>query len=379
MRLRRYKDAQTELIKAISVEPHNSDAFAMLAYCTLKVGDWAHAKKHVHNAIGLNPASAYAQQILCNVALHVNDNKTAEEAAYEAIRLDPEDAHSYGLLGFALRITLQWEAALKAAENGLRIDPIELDCLNIRAEALSILGRTEEALEAARTTIRTHPEMPHSHTYAGWVVLRMGHAKIAAQHFREALRLDPEFEWAREGMIEALRARIWFYRPVIAARTLHLRLGRVFAFGILAVIGLLIAGLSLWDGGRLGPWFWIMALAGVCFVLRFVGILLRPLLNLAILLHPWGRIALLRDERMEAIMFGTLIASTAFSVLVGWRLQSDFIQNGMAVGFLALFATGYISLADPSLAKSRLLSWIGYAGAAGAFVITILGMLGVRT
>ena len=37
----------------------------------------------------------------------------------------------------------------------------------------------------------------------------------AMEHFREALRLEPDMEWARLGVVETLKAKRVLYRPVL--------------------------------------------------------------------------------------------------------------------------------------------------------------------
>src|SRR6185295_5916341 len=49
----------------------------------------------------------------------------------------------------------------------------------------------------------------------GWALLHAGDAKRALEHFREALRLDPELEFARAGVVEALKARNPIYRVML--------------------------------------------------------------------------------------------------------------------------------------------------------------------
>ena len=46
----------------------------------------------------------------------------------------------------------------------------------------------------------------------GWTLLHDGDPRKAMGHFREALRLDPGMEWARAGIVEAMKARSLIYR-----------------------------------------------------------------------------------------------------------------------------------------------------------------------
>ncbi len=45
--------------------------------------------------------------------------------------------------------------------------------------------------------------------------MHQGDHKQALEHFREALRLKPDMEWARNGMVEALKARYFLYRLML--------------------------------------------------------------------------------------------------------------------------------------------------------------------
>lgn len=46
--------------------------------------------------------------------------------------------------------------------------------------------------------------------------LHEGNPRAAPEHFREALRLEPDDEYARSGIVHALRARHFLYRLMLA-------------------------------------------------------------------------------------------------------------------------------------------------------------------
>ena len=41
-----------------------------------------------------------------------------------------------------------------------------------------------------------------------WALIEQGEHEQAMEHFREALRLNPQLDWARQGIVEAMKARI---------------------------------------------------------------------------------------------------------------------------------------------------------------------------
>jgi len=95
------------------------------------------------------------------------------------------------------------------------LDPEHAGCLNLRAMAEVKLGRKAQAAATIEAALARDPENAGTHANRGWTYLEESDPGRALEHFREALRLDPENEWAREGMVEALKARHGVYRLVL--------------------------------------------------------------------------------------------------------------------------------------------------------------------
>src|SRR3712207_7475219 len=53
------------------------------------------------------------------------------------------------------------------------------------------------------------------HANRGWQEAHRGNYEQAMAHFREALRIDASLEWAREGVVEVLKARNPVYRVML--------------------------------------------------------------------------------------------------------------------------------------------------------------------
>jgi tetratricopeptide (TPR) repeat protein len=145
---------------------------------------------------------------------------TAPEDAYravqEALRLDPADADSFALLSSIELARNRWLAALEAAEQALALNAEHVGAANLRAMALVRLGRKAEAMESVDYALGRAPDNAFSHANQGWNRLHQNDPLKAQEHFREALRLDPNLDYAREGMLEALKARNPVYRIMLA-------------------------------------------------------------------------------------------------------------------------------------------------------------------
>jgi tetratricopeptide (TPR) repeat protein len=77
------------------------------------------------------------------------------------------------------------------------------------------LGEKNPAKETFTNAFQHAPENHETHANQGWVYLEQNEHKLALQHFQEALRLNPTSEFAREGLVEALKARYWIYRAFL--------------------------------------------------------------------------------------------------------------------------------------------------------------------
>ena len=113
---------------------------------------------------------------------------------------------------------------------------------NLRAMALVNLGRKREAAEAMRGTLAKDPQNAFSHANQGWTLLHQGDHAQGLEHFREALRIDPELDWAAAGTVEALKARHLLYRLMLRYFLWMSRLGGRARWGV--ILGVLFASRS---------------------------------------------------------------------------------------------------------------------------------------
>ena len=116
----RYKEACEELGKAISSEPDNALAHAMLGYCRMALHEFKAAKRHAKIAIGLDPTMSFPHRVLANIYMAGVNTRAGELEAREAVRVDPTDAEAFGILAKALFRSERYYAAIEAAEEGLR-------------------------------------------------------------------------------------------------------------------------------------------------------------------------------------------------------------------------------------------------------------------
>ncbi|WP_192820272.1 lipopolysaccharide assembly protein LapB [Rufibacter sp. LB8] len=207
--------AEKELRSALTQDIHNALNHAYLALCLANLKKFKEAQQEAQLAIAEEPDLAFAHYILSVIHFDEDRLKESEAAIKEALELDPEEAAFYHILGNIHFRRRAWQKALDAANLGLALDPEDVDCLNLQARALNRLGEKNLANQSFTNAFQHAPENHETHANQGWVYLEQNEHKLALQHFQEALRLDPTSEFAREGLLEALKAKYWVYRAFL--------------------------------------------------------------------------------------------------------------------------------------------------------------------
>lgn len=314
----RHADAERELRQALAMDPGSANAHAMLAHVLLELNRYNDAEREADEAIGLAPDEAYGHYARAAVLHERRRYGEAAAAIEQAIGLDPYDADQFAMLAQIRVSQREWKAALEAADRGLAVDPANVACANLRAVALVHLGRREDAARTIDGALSRDPDDPITHANQGWALLHAGEPKRAMEHFREALRLDPTNEWARAGIVEAMKARNPIYRFMLGFFLSMARLTPGQRWGI--IIGgwfghRLLRGAAA-DNPQLAPYIWPITTAYLLFV--WMTWLSDPLFNAILRTDRNGRYALSREQLVTSNWILSLLVITVGS-FIGWR------------------------------------------------------------
>jgi tetratricopeptide (TPR) repeat protein len=262
----------------------------------------------------LAPDGAEAHYALACVWLWRKHLDKAAAAVQEAIGLFPFDPRYHILLGQTEFRRARWQAAREAAEKALEIDPQNVDALNLRAGCLRKQGRGPSARDQLESALRVNPDDPWTHANLGWTHLEKGDRRKAMGYFRESLRLNPELDWAREGVVETLKANNLLYRGLLKYFFWMQRFGRRGQWTvILGAWFLYFIVRRIADAVPASrPWLTPLMVAYVLFVVATW--LAVPLANLALRLHPFGRLALSRQERVASNWIGGFLLGAAIAL-----------------------------------------------------------------
>ena len=281
----RINEAEKELRTALSHEPEFARAHALLALCLSHRLKHKAAFKEAETAISLNPNDAPLYFCYTKCLFRARWIEKARQTIEHAISLNPYDADYYYMrAAIELEITSDPPTAplIQACDTlmqALEIDPVHGDSLALLSRLQAILGKTSEAKQLALMAVHNRPESSDAHVSRGYSLLYTGNARESFDAFREALRLDPNNEMARSGLIEALKIHNVFYRLWF----------RFSAFITRYQWSYLILGLGL---------AFIPALVVALYVLLC---LVDPISYTTLWLSRWGRLAMTQREKMVGI------------------------------------------------------------------------------
>jgi tetratricopeptide (TPR) repeat protein len=368
----RYDLADREFRQELAGAPDNALAHAFLALCLTAQNRKDEARREADEAIRLDPGTAFCHYVLGRVLCDQDRLKDAEAAVQEAIRLDPENADYLGLLSSIEISRSRWDAALAAADRGLALDPEHNTCTNLRALALVQLGRKAEAEQTLGSALANDPENALTHANQGWALLHRGDHRRALEHFREALRIDPELDWARSGIVEALKARHLIYRLMLRFFLWMGRQTRVAQWVV--ILGFVFGRQILASIARANPALapFLIPILVLSFAFLMLTWISSPLFNLALCFNRFGRLALSREQRIASSWIGGCFLLAAASFVLYLVNASAAAAFGMVYFGLLLLPLAVTFGRPPGQARWLM---VAYTGALVLMGLPILSMI----
>ncbi|HVI47282.1 MAG TPA: tetratricopeptide repeat protein [Chitinophaga sp.] len=304
----RYQDALNTLRQHLSTSANDIDGLFLLAICYLEMDGGEKAAEVISNALALAPDDDRFLYLQARVALNNNNLNAGIQAIGAAVALNPYNADYFAMWSQLLLFKKSYQDALKKAEEGLAIDPENQACLNLRSHALFSLGNKEAAFSDLHEALEHNPENAYTHANLGWKWLEAGDHRKALEHFRESLKIDPNQQWAKSGMVQAMKARYWLYRQFL---NYSFFMGRQKA-GTQWIIIIAIFVLTQVASRVYFPIYVLLALLAVS------TWLIAPVSNLFLRLNPYGRYALTAEQTRVSNLVGILLLVALLSAAAFW-------------------------------------------------------------
>lgn len=367
---RRWPQAEAELRQGLAENSQDAELHRLLAWCLLQMERFPEAEDEARNAIGLSPDYAPAHQTLAEVLLERRRYPEAEAAATQAITFDPFDADAFATLA-GVRITREnWKGALAACQQGLEIDAENVGCNNYRSLALVKLGRRDEAGQTIRAALARNPQDSFTHANQGWSLLAEGQSDRAFDHFREALAADPESDWARAGIVEAIKSRNFLYRWILQFFLFMARFSPGTQWMIMIGGFVLQRILVSYMDRHPEATVWCLPLIILYAAFAILTWLASPLLNLTLLTDRRGRHALTADQQWQGLLVGIylLAALVLLGVSLGWRPS-----RGSGLGMASSLQVALCAL-PASMIFASAAGWPRWTLVAGTALLTAMAL-----
>jgi tetratricopeptide (TPR) repeat protein len=299
----RIKDAEQQLAVVLQANPNHGEALQVLAHCKIDSKKYTEAKSILKQCLQNDANNDYAFYLLAFAHYHENENIQAKKFLNKAISIFPYNDGYFALLAHILLDEKDYQLALNTANDGLAINPESLSCLNARSTALFRLNKKDEAYETINEALSIDPEDYATHANYGWHYLEKGRHQQAATHFKEALRNNPNYEYAKEGYKAALKSKLYFYRWLLQFNLWMSKQKSGFRIGMIIGVWLLIRLISMLtaDSALRAIGITIVVIYFLVAMLTWLG---SAIANLYLLFTPHGKYILNNSEQWRARLIG---------------------------------------------------------------------------
>ena len=370
----KFQQAHEKLVQLIQMDPNDPDLIKMLIISYLGMGQFEEVEYNARQLIKIMPEDSFAFYALANASLNTRNLQKAEEEINEAIRIHPFIADYFALKANILYQKKDYAQAIETADTGLRMDPENVDCLNVRASAQVALGRNEEAHLTISKALNSDPSNPNTHANLGWTNLGSGQVNEALLHFKTALTEDPLNEYAKAGMLQAMKARFPLYRYFLQLMIWVSKLSNKHQWYL--IIGTYIAYRLLLRLARnnesLQPYLIPVVVLMIFFFLTTW--LFSPLMNLYMLTNPYGKLTMSPQEKESARYVGIALVSGLIFVGLYFLLKNPgFLSTGIGL-LLMMIPLGSMNNAflDSNRKKLRRYSFIIVAMVISGGVVSVI-------
>lgn len=349
----RFKQADEILQKLLATGYEQPDLMKMMAVAKLGLGDRQAAEEIIKIMMSRHPDDPYLFYLLATINAGKRDFVEAKNYIDEAIKIEPDNSDFFSYKANLLLHTKDYKDALHFANVALELSAENIDALNARASALVALGRKNEAYDTINKSLATDPNNADTHANMGWGKLHHGEVSDALTHFKEALKNDPNSEYAKSGMLEAMKAKFPVYRYFLMV---FLWLGKLnennqwaFIFGGYVVYRIMIKASESYPA--LQPFFYPIII--LLFLLFISSWIFSPLMNLYLLTNDYGRMTLSDEQKESAKAVGISLSICLLCLMTYlFGVKNEGLLSTALLSFALMIPLG--SMNNPILHSSKM-------------------------
>jgi tetratricopeptide (TPR) repeat protein len=312
----RHEEAVATLVSQLAHFPEDPGVFIELALNRSEIpGQLRQALDDAKTASGLMPGEAFPLALQSRILSQLERPKEALPLAESAIALDPEFGFAWNSKCLTLIGLNRWKEAEDCARTALGLDADDEFASNLLAHSLRMQNRLAESEDESKRRLARNPEDAFSFANAGWSALQRGDVKGAEGHFKEALRIDPEMDHARDGLKQSYRARSAFFRVFLKWSFFMQRFSANHQFAI--IIGLIVGFRILRVLAASVHPLLVIPVALVYYLFVFGSWLSDGIANFLLLRDPVARLSLDRGEKIEGAAMGVLLVGGLVGLVAG--------------------------------------------------------------
>jgi Tfp pilus assembly protein PilF len=182
-----------ELFKqAIELDPGNSNAHNELGVTYVRLGRLEESVASFQTAIGISPGLVEARYNLGTQYFKLGKYGEAIHELTETVRLEPGHANAWNNLGVALARVSHHRDAINAYKSALQIRPASTETLMLLSISIFEVSPAD-AIAPLKEAVRLDPYGADALNSLGVVYSKIGKAREAAQSFRQALAVRPDY------------------------------------------------------------------------------------------------------------------------------------------------------------------------------------------
>ncbi len=348
----RFNQADDILKRLLATGYDGPELIKMIAVTKAGLGDYQAAEDLITTILSKHPDDPFVFYLLATIKGAKREYIDAKSMIDQAISMEPDSPDFFAYKASLQLQTKDYTDALQSANTALELDAENIDALNARASALIGLNKKDEAFQTINKSLATDPNNTDTHANMGWSMLHHGKSADALIHFKEALKNNPNNEYAKGGMLEAMKSKFPVYRYFLM---LMLWLGKMkggnqwaFIIGGYVVYRILITIAK--KSESLQPF--LIPIIAILFLFFISSWIFSPLMNLYLLTNTYGKFTLSEDQKQSARLVGIslsvgLICTTAYFLGV----QNEGLLSTSLISFLMMIPLG--SMNNPFLEKNR--------------------------
>lgn len=364
-----YVEAERILKELLSEDAYNVSLIALLAEVKLQQGQLDDAESIINQAIGQSPDRPYAFFVRARLKIQKDNWNAAEVDLQTCISMNPEDPDFFAVLAQVKLLRKQFQTALETADQALALDPENILALNTRSTALLKLNQKEASFETIQGALRNDPNNAYTHANYGWGLLEKRDHKKALEHFKEALKHDPNNDFAKMGMMEAMKAANPLYRWYLQYQFWIGKLTAQYQWGVIVGFYFLQKGLRYLSTINKS---WATVIDPLILILAFIALLtwmMRPLGNCWLRFHKFGK-WLLPEHEIKTANYVVVAVCVFVLGILAYLISGDTNFHTITVfGFAMVIPLGM--MLDPNKKTKWMVAYAALMAITGIAAIAI--------